>query len=77
MDTRREYVKPGIESEEILEQTALQCSNSLDVHGTVPDPGCALKHNAFFAYYEGWEWCTVWPLYTDYSECYVNQVGFT
>lgn len=76
MDTRKEYVEPTVESEEILEQTALQCTNSLDLQGTIPDLGCAIKHNAFYEQFDGW-WCAVWPIYFDEAQCAINTIGLS
>lgn len=73
MDTRKGYVRPVIESEDILEQTALQCTQSFDVPVTVPIPECTFKNNAFYEY---WTNC-VWPILYDADECAQFQVGFS
>ena len=77
MDTRKEYVRPTVESEDILEQTALLCTQSFDIRGTIPAPNCDLKNNAFYADYQGWSWCTVWPILQDEATCAGYQIGFS
>lgn len=76
MDTRKEYVRPAVESEEILEQTALQCTNSLDFRGTIPDP-CEFKHHAFYGDWVGFLLCQIWPLLQNEAQCGRYRVPFS
>jgi hypothetical protein len=60
MDTRKMYVRPAVESEEILEQTSLACTGSEEGPGTYFGGGfCQIDVSKNGAYFDP-EWGCTW-----------------